>query len=220
MTTIALLEDEVTLREEIADFLTSRGHRVRQAGTLAEFAQVVQGARLLILDVVLPDGTGHDAMRMARSLQKQLGIVMLTARGTLADRLEGFAGGADHYLVKPVDLLELAAVVDAVLRRIGADWVYRESSSELVDPQGRRFTLTRQECVLFREVAGVGAGTVVPRRQIVEALGGQWASYDLRRLDTMVSRLRSRWRQLNGDELPLRTLHREGYSFGAVISLL
>jgi DNA-binding response OmpR family regulator len=159
-------------------------------------------------------------MRMARSLQKQLGVVMLTARGALADRLEGFAGGADHYLVKPVDLLELAAIVDALLRRIGADWVYRESSSELVDPQGRRFTLTRQECVLFREVAGVGAGTVVQRRQIVEALGGQWASYDLRRLDTMVSRLRSRWRQLNGDELPLRTLHREGYSFGAVISLL
>ena len=218
MTTIALLEDESTLREEIADFLTSRGHRVRQAGSLAEFGEAMQGARLVILDVMLPDGTGHEAVHMARTLHKQVGIV--TARGSLEDRLAGFAGGADHYLVKPVDLLELEAIVEALLRRIGADWVFRESTSELIDPQGRRLLLTRQECVLFRAVIGAGAGTVVQRRQIVEALGGDWASYDLRRLDTMVSRLRTRWRLQTGEELPLRTLHREGYSFGAAVSRL
>ena len=220
MTTIALLEDEATLREEIADFLTIRGHRVRQAGSLAEFGDAMQGARLVILDVMLPDGSGHDAVRMARTLHKQVGIVMLTARGSLEDRLAGFAGGADHYLVKPVDLLELEAIVEALLRRIGADWVFRESTSELIDPQGRRLSLTRQECVLFRAVIGAGTGTVVQRRQIVEALGGDWASYDLRRLDTMVSRLRTRWRLQTGEELPLRTLHREGYTFGAAVSRL
>lgn len=220
MTTIALLEDEATLREEIADFLTSRGHRVRQAGSLAEFSQAVQGARLVILDIGLPDGTGHHAAQMARGVYKEVGIVMLTARGSLEDRLAGFAGGADHYLVKPVDLLELEAIVEAVLRRIGADWVFMESTSELIDPQGRRLSLTRQECVLFRAVIGAGAGTVVQRRHIVEALGGDWASYDLRRLDTMVSRLRTRWRQQTGEELPLRTLHREGYTFGAAVSRL
>ena len=71
-----------------------------------------------------------------------------------------------------------------------------------------------------RAVIGAGAGTVVQRRQIVEALGGDWASYDLRRLDTMVSRLRTRWRLQTGEELPLRTLHREGYTFGAAVSRL
>ena len=220
MTAIALLEDESTLREEIADFLARRGHRVRQAGSLAEFAQAMTGARVVILDVMLPDGSGHDAMQMVRSQNSQVGVIMLTARGALGDRLEGLAGGADHYLVKPVDLLELEAVVAAVLRRIGTDWVFQESSSELIDPLGRRMTLTRQEHVLLRELVAVRAGTIIQRRRIVEALGFDWSSYDARRLDSMLSRLRSRWRQLTGEELPLRTQHREGYSFGSVISLL
>jgi len=174
----------------------------------------------VILDVMLPDGSGHDAMQMVRSLRGQVGIVMLTAHGALTDRLAGLSGGADHYLVKPVDLFELEAIIGSVLRRIGTDWVFRESSSELIDPHGRVMTLTRQEHVLFRELVGLSAGTVVHRRQIVEALGGDWSTYDMRRFDTMISRLRSRWRQETGEDLPLRTLHREGYSFGAVISRL
>jgi DNA-binding response OmpR family regulator len=52
---------------------------------------------------------------------------------------------------------------------------------------------------------------------VVEALGQDWASYDLRRLDTLVSRLRARWQRQTGRELPLRTLHREGYEFGELI---
>jgi integrase len=63
MTTIALLEDEADLREEVADFLESCGHRVLQAGSLAEFPPLLSQARIVILDVMLPDGSGFDAVR-------------------------------------------------------------------------------------------------------------------------------------------------------------
>lgn len=216
MTTIALLEDEVGLREEVADFLESCGHRVLQAGSLAEFPPLLSQARIVILDVMLPDGSGFDAVRLVRAASRRTGIVMLTAMGELQDRLAGFSEGADHYLVKPFRLLELEAVIEALLRRIGREWVYDTRRSTLVDPLGRSLDLTDQEAA-FVALLARSNGAVISRREVVDALGQDWSTYDLRRLDTLVSRLRTRWRRISGQGLPLRTLHREGYGFGETI---
>ena len=216
MPTILLLEDELALREELADFLSNRGHRVLQAGTLKEFLPLVPQARIYVLDLMLPDGTGIDAARMVREQTPQAGIIMLTARGQLHDRLEGLSQGADHYLVKPFGLLELGAIIDALLRRVGREWILDASAGRLSDPEGRSMHLTTQEMALLKQLCDAGVGPV-SKRQLVEALGQDWSSYDLRRLDTLVSRLRSRWRREVGRELPLKTLHREGYGFAGVI---
>jgi DNA-binding response OmpR family regulator len=141
---------------------------------------------------------------------------MLTARGQLQDRLEGLSKGADHYLVKPFGLLELGAIIDALLRRVGIEWILDANAGRLSDPEGRSMNLTPQEMTLVRRLCEAGAEPV-SKRQLVEALGQDWSSYDLRRLDTLVSRLRLRWRREVGRELPLKTLHREGYGFLGVI---
>jgi DNA-binding response OmpR family regulator len=216
MPTILLLEDELALREEVADFLCNRGHRVLQAGTLADFVPLVPQARICLLDLMLPDGSGLDAARMVREQSSQVGIIMLTARGQLEDRLEGLRYGADHYLVKPFGLLELGAIIDALLRRVGIEWMLDANAGRLSDPEGRSMNLTPQEMTLVRRLCEAGAEPV-SKRQLVEALGQDWSSYDLRRLDTLVSRLRLRWRREAGRELPLKTLHREGYGFLGVI---
>jgi two-component system OmpR family response regulator len=216
MTTIALLEDEADLREEVADFLESCGHRVLQAGSLAEFPPLLSQARIVILDVMLPDGSGFDAVRQIRSASCRTGIVMLTALGELQDRLAGFNEGADHYLVKPFRLLELEAVIESLLRRIGREWVFDPRSATLVDPLGHSLSLTDQEAAFVGTLTRA-RGAVISRREVVDALGQDWSSYDLRRLDTLVSRLRSRWQRSCGRDLPLRTLHREGYGFGETI---
>ena len=216
MPTILMLEDELALREEVADFLCNRGHRVLQAGTLAEFAPLVPQARVCLLDMMLPDGSGLDAARMVREQSSRVGIIMLTARGQLQDRLEGLTWGADHYLVKPFGLLELGAIIDALLRRVGIEWILDANAGRLSDPEGRSMNLTPQEMTLVRRLCEAGAEPV-SKRQLVEALGQDWSSYDLRRLDTLVSRLRLRWRREVGRELPLKTLHREGYGFLGVI---
>lgn len=216
MTTVVLLEDEVDLREEIADFLGARGHRVLQAGSLAEFGPLAACARIAVLDVMLPDGSGLDAARQLRAQSARTGIIMLTALGGLGDRVAGLSGGADHYLVKPFKLLELAAVIDALLRRVGREWVFERRRGLLIDPAGLALELTDQEAVFAGLLARAG-GRPVSRRQIVEALRQDWATYDLRRLDALVSRLRARWQRKTARELPLRTLHREGYGFAEVI---
>jgi len=218
MPTILMLEDELALREEVADFLCNRGHRVLQAGTLAEFAPLVPQARVCLLDMMLPDGSGLDAARMVREQSSRVGIIMLTARGQLQDRLEGLTWGADHYLVKPFGLLELGAIIDALLRRVGREWVLDAMEGRLSDPDGRSMVLTSQELSLVRRLCEAGAEPV-SKRELVEAMGHDWSSYDLRRLDTLVSRLRLKWRREVGRELPLKTLHREGYGFVGVIEL-
>lgn len=216
MPTILLLEDELALREEVADFLSNRGHRVLQAGSLSEFVPLVEQARMFLLDLMLPDGTGLEAARLVREQSPQAGIIMLTARGQLQDRIEGLRCGADHYLVKPFGLLELGAIIDALLRRVGSEWILDASSGRLSNPEGRSMNLTPQEMTLVRRLCEAGAEPV-SKRELVEAMGHDWASYDLRRLDTLVSRLRLRWRREVGRELPLKTLHREGYGFVGVI---
>jgi DNA-binding response OmpR family regulator len=212
VTTIALLEDEIDLREELADFLEGRGHRVLQAGSLAEFAPLAARARVAVLDVMLSDGSGFTALEQVRQASRRSGVIMLTALGGAADRVAGLKRGADHYLVKPVGLLELEAVIDALLRRVGREWVFDVDRGTLLDPACDVIELTDQEAVLVGLLAQAG-GNPVARRHIVEALGQEWLAYDLRRLDTLVSRLRARWLRKTGRELPLRTLHREGYEF-------
>ena len=216
MPTILLLEDELALREEVADFLSNRGHRVLQAGSLSEFVPLVEQARMFLLDLMLPDGTGLEEARLVREQSPQAGIIMLTARGQLQDRIEGLRCGADHYLVKPFGLLELGAIIDALFRRVGSEWILDVSSGRLSDPESRSMNLTPQELILVRCLCEAGAEPV-SKRQLVEAMGLDWSSYDLRRLDTLVSRLRLRWRREVGRELPLKTLHREGYGFLGVI---
>lgn len=218
MANVVLLEDESDLREEVAAFLEKRGWDVAQAGSLAEFRPLMTRAEIAVIDVTLPDGSGFDAAAELRRQDAGCGIVMLTACGTTQDKLKGLYGGADHYLVKPVKLLELAAIMDALRRRVVSGWRYVKQERRLLSPDGADMTLSSHETVLLELLAG-HSGQVISRRLIVQAFSYDWLDYDQRRLDTLVSRLRRRWKSTTGTELPLKTEHREGYSFTAPISL-
>lgn len=216
MARIALLEDEATLREELSMFLSKRGHTLLQAGTLAEFWPVMPTVDLAIIDIMLPDGSGFEAATLMRDAVSRAGIIMLTARSATQDKLQGLYGGADHYLVKPFRLLELAAIIDALLRRVGTGWRLDVQQHQLISPEGFSSALSAPEMTLFALLSTDPEHTV-SRRALVEALGHDWLSYDLRRLDKLISRLRLRWQEESGQELPLKTAHRQGYSFSAAI---
>ena len=216
MARIALLEDETLLRKELAAFLSKRGHEVVRAGTLAEFWPLMPLADIAILDLMLPDGSGEEAAQRLRQEHPRVGILMLTARGAIQDRLQGLAAGADHYLVKPIRLVELAAIIDALLRRLGVGWRLDRQRRLLVAPDGFSLPLSVPEMTLF-DLFVAHPGEVITQRVLVEALGFDWLDYDRRRLDKLVSRLRHRWQEESGQELPLRTEYRHGYSFGALM---
>ncbi|WP_255496642.1 response regulator transcription factor [Aquitalea sp. LB_tupeE] len=216
---VLLVEDEVELREELARFLLRSGHQVIQAGSLAEFAQLQATVDIAILDIGLPDGTGLDVAQLIRSKTPRTGIIMLTARSSTQDMLSGLNGGADHYLVKPFRLLELNAIINALYRRIGGDWCLNLRTRRLLSAQGLQISLSLAELELFQQLATAGLH-VLNRRDLVEAMGYNWLEFDMRRLDTMISRLRKRWADETGTALPLKTEHGKGYSFLATITVV
>ncbi len=116
---ILLIEDEEDLRMTLVDRLKSEGYAVECAGDGVEgLKKGLQGGHdLLILDVMLPLKSGYDVCRDIRKAGVVVPIIMLTARGQLVDKVLGLKIGADDYLTKPFELLELLARIEALLRR-------------------------------------------------------------------------------------------------------
>jgi DNA-binding response OmpR family regulator len=214
-----LLEDEVDFREEIADFLTSEGYQVLEAGSVAEFTPLIEQIDIAVIDIGLPDGDGMDVAATLRSIRPKCGIIMLTALGSVSNKILSLRGSADYYLVKPVRFDELLAHMKALERRVAVNWRLLTVERQLHAPDGHCEALTEHEMILLELLAGK-AGEVVSRRMIATAFGIDWIQYDERRLDQMVSRLRRRWRSRSGQDLPFRTEHGRGYSFCADIQVL
>lgn len=123
--TILLVEDDALVREPMRSALESAGYRVLEADLVAvglnEFR--TKSPDLVMLDIELPDGSGLDfcrAVRAHKSLAKTP-VIMMTGRGGLEQKGEGFEAGADHYLVKPVHPREALMWVESLLRRVGLE---------------------------------------------------------------------------------------------------
>jgi DNA-binding response OmpR family regulator len=115
--TILLVEDETSIREPLAEVLRSEGFETLVAGSVAEaLEQARRDPDLVLLDVMLPDGSGFEVCRELRR-DSQVPIIMLTARGEEADRVVGLELGADDYVVKPFSPREVVLRVEAMLRR-------------------------------------------------------------------------------------------------------
>ena len=116
-----MVEDEESITEPLAEALEREGFDTRVAGTVAAALErgAAQPPDLVLLDVMLPDGSGYDVCRELRR-DSEVPIIMLTARGEETDRVVGLELGADDYVVKPFSAREVVARIRAVLRRSGA----------------------------------------------------------------------------------------------------
>ena len=118
--TILMVEDEESITEPLVEALDREGFETSVAGTVA--GALEQARReppdLVLLDVMLPDGSGYDVCRELRR-DSDVPIIMLTARGEETDRVVGLELGADDYVVKPFSAREVVARIRAVLRRSG-----------------------------------------------------------------------------------------------------
>jgi len=218
---VALLEDDVRLRGLIRRGLQDAGFDVVLA--VASGAELLvrieeSGARLLVADIGLPDADGRDVVAALRSRGMDLGIVMLTARDGLGDRLSGFHSGTDDYLAKPIALSELAVRLTALARRIGAPGADdgTRGSSLLLDPvthaatcADRQVDLTPTEYRLLARLM-MRPGEAVRRSALIAAAWPDGAIVQENTLDSYVVRLR---RKLAALEAPVRlsTLRGVGY---------
>lgn len=215
---VLLLEDEIPFREAMCDILNMEGIAASGVGSLSSFQawRRTHSCDVLIVDRNLPDGDGLDAVRQHR--QGSDGpIIVLTARGQLNDRVEGMNAEADYYLQKPVDSQELLAVLRRIERRLSAsvvsNWLLDKETWSLLTPSGQPIELTRNEiCVMscFIERAGITVNKV----ELIGALGHDADTYDPRRLEVMIRRLRNKVEHVSRD-FPLVTIYGVGYSFNS-----
>lgn len=221
---VLIVEDNPDLRIEIVDYLKFCNYEAGSAGTIQEMEHALKHGHwnILLLDLTLPDGNGLDA---ARNLRKQyglkLGIVMVTARGHVEDRIEGITAGADAYLIKPINLKELRATIDHLQLRLGASqstdttttpWQLDDQALELICPNARRISLTVTESRLLKTLLE-HLGLAVTRDALCGCLPPGSSQDDTRRLDSILSRLRSKAKKEAGINLPIHTLRNKGFTF-------
>lgn len=177
---------------------------------------------VLVLDVGLP---GEDGFAIARKLAKinpHVGIVILTGRSGVTDRVVGLESGADIYLTKTAERRELVAAIRAVARRVAllpkaaASWYLDIPTMKLTSPGGAVITLTPQELRLM-QVFSRSYGGEATRRKLIEGLGYKFLDFDERRLETLVSRLRRKIAEHCGERELIRTLRSEGYLFSGAL---
>ena len=124
MKKVLILEDEVNIRSFVVINLKRAGYNAIEAGTGQEALDRLKenpDIGVAILDIMLPDIDGFEVCRRIRANNKQIGIIMLTARTQEMDKVTGLMTGADDYVTKPFSPAELTARIDALYRRLGAE---------------------------------------------------------------------------------------------------
>jgi two-component system, OmpR family, response regulator len=218
---ILLVNDDPALAGIVDEALAAEGWSVRSAGS-AESAVEAAGCfhpDIVVLDMVLPDGDGLQAMRQLRRQEPDLPILFLSALAGVDDRVRALSAGGDDYVVKPFSVRELVSRLRALLRRTRptdpkssltvADLTLHEHTRQ-VHRAGRRLDLTVTEFDLLRYLM-LNSGRVLPTEQIRERV---W-QFDLdahsRAVEIYVARLR---RKIEKDHPPLiHTVRGIGYIF-------
>ncbi len=181
---ILIVEDEIALQESISSYLKVEGYICDTALNYAEAEERIglYTYDCLLIDVNLPDGSGFDLVKLAKSKNVATGIIIISARDTLNDRLTGLNTGADDYLVKPFHLSELNARIFSLLRRIhfkGEDQIIfneiRVNPSEhTVFINDSQLDLTRKEYDLLLYFLS-NKNRVLTKESICEYLWGDYA---------------------------------------------
>ena len=221
---VLLVDDEIDLRDGLVDLLTIEGFKCSGVGSIAEYRAWCnqRDYDILLLDRNLPDGDGLEILELHKATRNSP-VIIVSCEGQLEDRIQGLDADADYYLVKPVVIEELIALIYKFSRRLARD----QKNPYQIDmqrwamkfPDGLEVTLTRNEVKLMSCFVD-RSGIAVKRDEIICALGARPEVYDARRLEVMVRRLRKKIEDAGVDNFPLATVYGSGYVFNDDLSVL
>ncbi|GGC69928.1 response regulator transcription factor [Chelatococcus reniformis] len=232
---VILVEDDLDLRQGVADYLRLSGIIVADVGSGLAFYRALRSERfdIAILDVNLPDTSGFELARDLAS-EGRMGVILLTARTGRDDRVRGYAEGTDLYLTKPVDGEELLLAVRNLARRVhdrraasgaasvgpafAGAWRLDVVRQRLLPPGGDPIHLSGRELLLLEYLIQANA-TTVSRAELGKHLGYADVGAESRSLDAVLRRLRQKASE-RGIEMPLRTVHAVGIRFSAPLVML
>ncbi|MDJ0642474.1 MAG: response regulator transcription factor [Erythrobacter sp.] len=232
-TSILLVDDEPTLREPLAEYLSGQGFAVIEAESAAAARSILNDAApdLVLLDIMMP---GEDGLSFCRHLveTRQIPVIFLTARGESTDRIVGLELGADDYVVKPFEPRELVARIRTVLRRVARgpspeaqaeDWHYTFEGwtldplkRKLTDPEDVKVPISTAEFRLLRAFLD-NPRKVLDRDWLLDTVQGRTAHLFDRAVDNQVSRLRRKVEADSRNPQFIQTVRGGGYRFSAQV---
>jgi two-component system, OmpR family, alkaline phosphatase synthesis response regulator PhoP len=224
---ILLVEDEAGLVLTLTDRLQSEGYTVESAGDGETGLELASSGSfdLILLDVMLPKKSGFDVCRKLRQQDVDTPILMLTARGEVVDKVVGLQLGADDYLTKPFDMMELLARIEALLRRAPArrgqvsggcrfGAVVVDFKKSEVTRDGRIVPLSAREYQLLAYLIE-HRGETLSREQLLTDVWGYHSAISTRTVDVHMVWLRQKLEENPKAPQHLLTLRGLGYRFDA-----
>ena len=199
---VLLVDDDTMLRTSLAEQLSAEGdYAPVEAGSCAEARALARDGfyEFMILDVGLPDGDGRALCRELRDEGVSCPIILLTAKDSDADMIEGLESGANDYIAKPFRFAVLIARIHAHLRsheqseeavyRIGP-YTFRPSAKVLLDPRGKKVRLTEKETNILKYL--YRSGETVARETLLHEVWGYNPAVTTHTLETHIYRLRQK----------------------------
>ena len=223
---ILLVEDEPLLRDGLVDLFEGEGHEPTAVGDGAEAALrgTTEPFDVIVLDLMLPGLDGIEVCRRIREARPGVPIIMLTARGSEDDKIEGLRSGADDYVTKPFSPRELLARIDALLRRSQS----APSDPELIEADGCRLDLGRcqaergkQRQSLTAKEAGIlrwlhrHRSRAVTRQELLERVWNAPGDLETRTVDMTIANLRQKIERQPKKPRIIVSVKGVGYAWGA-----
>ena len=223
---ILVIEDNDSLREATLAFLNDHGHHTTGVACAEEVDDTPTRdvPDLYLVDVNLPGENGFALTQRIRQNQPNVGIVLMTARSQLRDRLDGYGCGADNYLIKPVEQAELLACIQSLAARLmlrpalpGNGLVLNGQSMSLSGPEGEA-VLTRAEGQLL-VAFGRAAGHKLERWQAMQLVDSLDKGLSAANMEMRISSLRKKMHQCGAAGNPIQTLRGFGYALNCQVEV-
>ena len=200
MANIMIIDDDPYIRELERTLLRNEGYTIYEAGNGREALQQLKENKidLCVLDIMMPEMDGYEFCRLARKYYQDLPILMLTAKGDLSQKVKGFELGADDYLTKPFEGIELIVRVKSLLKRfkivyfVEIGTLILDKSSYSITCNGEQSDIPMKEFELLYKLGSM-AGKTLTRDQLIEDVWGYDFEGNERTLDVHINRLRERF---------------------------
>lgn len=226
---ILILEDEKSIRSFIKIKLRALNYEIVEAENGNEALRKADGSvDIALLDVMLPDIDGFEVCRRLRETYPKLGIIMITAKGQEDDKVDGLRSGADDYIVKPFSPKELAARIEALLRRINVN--SSKESTDINIIKNGPFTLDMNKKILRKYEDEISltpteyeiikllinnAEKTVSRDEILDKIWGKNYFGDIKIVDVNIRRIRRKMEEDSSNPVYLKTIWGYGYIWSA-----
>lgn len=221
---ILIVEDDAAIASLLEQNLLFEGYQVSLAYDGKAGLEKAETAQpdLILLDLMLPRMSGLEVCKHLRAKGNKTPIIMVTARDQSVEKVRGLRLGADDYIAKPFDLMEMLARIEAVLRRTGKSQAYQEVvqlgdcqidfGNNQIMKQDKQLDLSRQEALLLKYLIH-HEGKVMERSQILKDVWGHNYLFSDRTIDTHITKLRQKIEPNPKVPRHILTVHRVGYKF-------